>query len=120
MMRLWWNDDENYDETYDETHDVIAVNIALKWLAPMTGCWDPEFEPSVEEIIDYRWYMAILSICFLRQVCTLGGFPYSVEHMVIRWRSHLGQLAQAVPQYTCIQSMRSLSMCSKVDNGGVQ
>ena len=61
MMKLWWND----DETYDETYDVIALNTASKCLARMTGCWDPEFEPSVEEIVDYRWYMAILSLRFL-------------------------------------------------------
>jgi hypothetical protein len=28
----------------------------------MKGCWDPEFEPSVEEIMEYRWDMAILSV----------------------------------------------------------
>ena len=38
----------------DESYDVIAVNTASKCLARMTGCWDPEFEPSVEEIMDYR------------------------------------------------------------------
>ena len=26
---------------------------ASKCLAHMTGCWNPEFEPSVEEIVDY-------------------------------------------------------------------
>ena len=26
----------------------------IKCLARMTGCPDPEFEPSVEEIVDYR------------------------------------------------------------------
>ena len=46
----------NYDETYDEiieTYDEIVVKTASKCLARMTGCWDPEFEPSVEEIVDY-------------------------------------------------------------------
>ena len=40
----------------------------------MKGCWDPEFEPSVEEIMDYQWDMAILLIRFLwraRMAC--GG-----------------------------------------------
>ena len=35
-------------------HDVIAVDTASKCLARMTGCWDLEFEPSVEEIVDYQ------------------------------------------------------------------
>ena len=61
---LWWN--------YDETYDVIAVNTISKCLAQMKGCWDPEFEPSIE---DYRWYMAILSVRFLWQARTLGDFP---------------------------------------------
>ena len=44
--------------TYDEimmnkTYDVIAVKTVSKYLARTKGCWDPEFEPSVEEIMDY-------------------------------------------------------------------
>ena len=73
MMKWWWNDDEMNDETYDE----IAVKTYSKCLACMTGYLDPDFEPSVEEIMDYQ-YMAILSVCFLWRACTLGGFPYSV------------------------------------------
>ena len=46
MSNQWWNDDESYD--------VITVNTASKCLARMTECWDPELEPSVEEIVDYR------------------------------------------------------------------
>ena len=40
--------------TYDETYDVFAVKTVSKCLAGMEGCWDPEFKPSIEEIIDYR------------------------------------------------------------------
>ena len=29
------------------------MKTASKCLAHMTECWDPEFEPSVEEIVDY-------------------------------------------------------------------
>ena len=68
------------------------MNTASKCLARMKGCWDLEFEPSVEEIMDYRWYMAILSVRFLWRVRTLGGFPYSVEAPG-RWRSRPGQPA---------------------------
>jgi hypothetical protein len=41
----------------------------------MKGCWDPEFEPNVEEIVDYRREMVILSVRFLWRAHTLGGFP---------------------------------------------
>ena len=64
-------------------------------LACVTGYWDPEFDPSVEEIMDYQWYMAIPSVCFLWRVRTLGGI--SLFSLACgRWRSRLGQLAQAV------------------------
>jgi hypothetical protein len=72
---LWGNYDENWWWNYDE----IAVKTVSKCLAPMKGCWDPEFEPSVEEIVDYRWDMAILSVRFLWRGHTLGGFPYSTQ-----------------------------------------
>ena len=40
----------NNDETYDE----VGVKTASKCLARMTGYWvGPEFEPSVEEIVNY-------------------------------------------------------------------
>ena len=34
-------------------YDEIAVKTVSKCLAHMKGCWDPEFEPSVEEIMKY-------------------------------------------------------------------
>ena len=56
------------------------MNTASKCLAHTTGCWDPELEPSIEEIVDYRCYiMAIFSVRFLWRVRSLGGFPYSVH-----------------------------------------
>ena len=51
------NDDENYDEN--------VVKTVSKYLARMKACWGPEFKPSVEEIVDYRGDMAILSVGFL-------------------------------------------------------
>ena len=30
------------------------VKTVSKCLAHMKGCWAPEFEPSAEEIVDYR------------------------------------------------------------------
>ena len=66
----------------------------------MKGCWDPEFEPTVEEIVDYPmillWHFS--QFAFTSEFAfRAGGFPYSVEHMAGE-----GQPAQA--------SMRSLSM----------
>ena len=75
------NDDEN------------AVKTVLKYLARMKGCWGPEFEPNVQEIVDYP----MISLLHLSQFAfsselafRAGGFPYSVEHMVGE-----GQPAQA-------------------------
>ena len=34
-------------------YDEIAVKTASKCLARMEGCWEPEFKPSVEKIVDY-------------------------------------------------------------------
>ena len=42
------------DEVIMINDDEIAVKTVSKCLARMTGCWDPEFEPSIEEIVDYR------------------------------------------------------------------
>ena len=64
--------------TYDETYDKIAVKTVSKCLARMKGCWDPEFKPSVEEIMDYRYnYGDSLSLLSLASSYS-GGFPYSV------------------------------------------
>ena len=47
----------------------------------MKGGWRPELEPSIEEIMDYQLYMAILFVRFLWRARTQRGFPYSVWHM---------------------------------------
>ena len=39
---------------YDETYDEITMKNVSKCLARTKDCWDPEFEPSIEEIMDYR------------------------------------------------------------------
>ena len=59
----------------------------------MKGCWDPEFEPSVEEIVDYPmislWRFS--QFAFSSELAFRAGvFPYSVEHMAGE-----GQPAQA-------------------------
>ena len=50
----------------------------------MKGYWGPEFEPSVEEIVDYRLIYIIYGN-FLSSLSLVsshsGGFPYSVKHM---------------------------------------
>ena len=59
----------------------------------MTGCWDPEFEPSVEEIVDYPMILLwrFSPSAFSSDLAFRAGrFPYSVEHMAGE-----GQPAQA-------------------------
>ena len=53
-------------------------------IALMKDCWDPEFEPSVEDIMDYPmislWRFSQLA--FSSELAfRAGGFPYSVEHV---------------------------------------
>ena len=60
------------------------MKTASKCLARMTGCWDPEFEPSVEEIVDYPmislWRFS--QFAFSSELAFRAGrFPYLVEHM---------------------------------------
>ena len=69
------------------------MKIASKCLAHMRGCWDPEFEPSVEQIVDYPmislWRFS--QFAFSSELAfRAGGFPHSVEHMAGE-----GQPAQA-------------------------
>ena len=48
---------QNCDEIYDEAHDenqLNGVKPASKCLVCMKGCWDPEFEPGIEESRDYQ------------------------------------------------------------------
>ena len=79
----------------------------------MKGCWDPEFEPSVEEIVDYPvislWRFS--QFAFSSELAfRAGGFPYSVEHMAGEGQRATG--SSRAPQYTRVRSMRSLSTCS--------
>ena len=93
------------------------MKTASKCLARMKGCWDPEFEPSVEEIVDYPMILLILwrfsSLSLASSLSGQGGFPYSVKHMAGE-----GQPAQAArPDIVrvAIRSMRSLSMCPSLN-----
>ena len=75
------NDDEN------------AVKTVSKCLTRMKGCWGPEFEPSVEDIVDYPMIslLRLSQFAFSSELAfRAGGFPYSVEHMAGE-----GQPAQA-------------------------
>ena len=110
-MKWWWNLWWNYDE--------IGVKTASKCLARMTGCWDPEFEPSVEEIVDYRWDMAIFSVRFLWRARTRGDFPIQSSTWQVEVMSGSTGSSRA-PQYTRIRSIRSLSMCPSSNYGGMQ
>ena len=102
---------------YDEMMMKLLWN-CFKMLARMKGCWDPQFEPSVEDIVDYQWHdMAIFSVRFLWRDRIRGGGGgislFSQAHG--RWRSRLGQPAQAA--HPNIWSMRSLSPCLSLNYG---
>ena len=81
-------------ETYDEMRMKPMMKLGedcFKCLARMIGCW--EFEPSVEEIVDYPmislWRFS--QFAFSSELAfRAGGFPYSVKHMAGE-----GQPAQA-------------------------
>ena len=65
-------------------YDENAVKTVSKCLARMKACWDPEFEPSVEDIVDYPmislWRFS--QFAFSSELAfRAGGFPYSVEHV---------------------------------------
>ena len=63
--------------------DVNAVKTVSKCLARMKGYWGPEFEPSVEEIVDYPMisFWRFSQFAFSSELAfRAGGFPYSVEH----------------------------------------
>ena len=42
------------DEVIMSNYDKNAVKTVSKCLAHIRAYWDPEFQPSVEEIVDYR------------------------------------------------------------------
>ena len=74
-------------------NDENAVKTVSKCLARMKGCWGPEFEPSVEEIVDYPMIslLRLSQFAFSSELAFRAGvFPYSVEHMAGE-----GQPAQA-------------------------
>ena len=69
----------------------------------MKGCWNPEFEPSVEEIVDYPmislWRFS--QFAFSSELAfRAGGFPYSVEHMAQVKVNRLKPRAPIVYAYT--------------------
>ena len=76
----------------------------------MIGCWDPEFEPSVEEIVDYPmislWRFP--QFAFSSELTfRAGGFPHSVEHMADE-----GRPAQAVrPNSVCVYGACAVCQC---------
>ena len=80
------------------------MKTASKCLARMTGCSDPEFEPSVEEIVEYRCHMAILSVfAFFGKLALGGDFP--IQSSTRQWRSHSGvnRLKPRAPIYMCTE-----------------
>ena len=57
-IRIWPTNEVINDEIMTKVMMKImmklGVKTASKCLACMTGCSDPEFKPSIEEVVDYR------------------------------------------------------------------
>ena len=76
----------------------------------MKACWGPEFEPSVEDIVDYPmislWRFSQFS--FSSELAfRAGGFPYSVEHVADE-----GQPAQAArPMPNIVRIYGACAVC---------
>ena len=98
------------------------MKTASKCLACMTGCLDPQFEPSVEDIVDYIdeiWRFSQFDFFGELAFGGRGGRGISLFSQAHgRWRSRLGQPAQAARPN--IWSMRSLSPCLSLSYGGIQ
>ena len=56
---------------------------ASNYLARMIGCWDPEFEPRVEEIMDDIWGFS--QFAFFSERALWGDFP--VQSSI--WQVHV-------------------------------
>ena len=65
--------------------DEIGVKTASKFLAHMTGCWDPEFKPNVEVIWRFSQF------AFFGERTLWGDFP--IQSSRWQWRSRPGQPA---------------------------
>ena len=76
----------------------------------MKACWGPEFEPSVEDIVDYPmislWRFS--QFAFSSELAfRAGGFPYSVEHVADE-----GQPAQAArPMPNIVRVYGACAVC---------
>ena len=46
----------------------------------MKGCWDPEFEPSIEDIVDYREIWRFSQFAFFVELALGGISLFSLAH----------------------------------------
>ena len=76
----------------------------------MKGCWDPEFEPSVEEIVDYRRDMAILPVRFLWRARTRGDFPIQSRHMASGGHVRVNRLKPRASIYVHTEHAQSVDL----------
>ena len=88
----------------------MMIKSVSKCLALMKDCWNPEFEPSVEDIVDYGWDVAIFSVCFLWRARTRGDFPVQSSTWQVEVTSGSTGSSRA-SQYMRVRSMCSLSRC---------
>ena len=72
----------------------------------MQAYWGPEFEPSVEEIVDYQWDMAILSVRFLWRARTRGDFPIQSS----TWQVEVHRLKPRAPIYAYTEHVQFVNV----------
>ena len=62
----------------------------------MKGCWDPEFEPSVEEIVDYpmiSFWRSLSSLSLASSLSGQGDFPIQSS----TWQVKVNRLKPRAP-----------------------
>ena len=76
----------------------------------MKASWGPEFEPSVEEIVDYRRDMAILPVRLLWRARTQGDFPIQSRHMASGGHVRVNRLKPRASIYAHTEHAQSVDL----------
>ena len=93
-----------------------CCEVSFKCLARMKGCWDPEFEPSVDHGVSMIYmYGNFLNLLSLVSSYSGGISLFNLAHS--RWRSHSGQLAQATCPNICNTEHAQFVDVFEVDSG---
>ena len=112
----WWG---NYDEMMIKMQ--CAMKTVSKCLAHMTGCWDPEFKPSVEEIVVLSLRCGnFLNLLSLVSSCSGEDGNSSIQSSTCTWpgRGHV-QVNRLMPCTQILEHAQFVDV-SEVNNGSVQ